>query len=73
MIDYDFQGFVNNKYIIKAKSDKFSISVEADSLEDAQAKAKEKLIELSKTAETQIQNTKQHRKPKHKIRYRFNI
>ena len=52
MIDYDFQGFVNNKYIIKAK---------------------EKLIELSKTAETQIQNTKPHRKPKRKIRYRFNI
>jgi hypothetical protein len=47
--------------------------VEADSLEDAQAKAKEKLIELSKTAETQIQNTKPHRKPKRKIRYRFNI
>lgn len=72
MIDYDFQGFVNNKYIVKAKSDKFSVLVEADSLEDAQAKAKEKLIELSKT-ETQIQNTRSHRKPKRRIKYRYNI
>lgn len=53
MIDYDFQGFVNNKYIVKAKSDKFSVLVEADSLEDAQAKAKEKLIDL----ESKIKNT----------------
>ena len=57
MIDYDFQGFVNNKYIVKAKSDKFSVLVEADSLEDAQAKAKEKLIELYSDLESKTKNT----------------
>jgi len=57
LIDYDFQGFVNNKYIVKAKNDKFSVLAEADSLEDAQTKAKEKLIELNSTVESKTKNT----------------
>ena len=48
MIDFDFQGFINNIYILKPKENGFSILVEADTLEEAQNIAEQKLTELKK-------------------------
>jgi hypothetical protein len=49
-INYEFQGFVNNQYIVKGSithnKNRYSVLVEGPSLDEAKAKASDELNEL---------------------------